>query len=78
MTHIVFKLPNGAGGAAAQYCAYKLTTQIKTWAEQHNIQVKHYNGAAYRLCFEFGRTSDYTLFALSWSGKEYELVESNI
>jgi len=64
--HIEFTLPNGAGGIAAGYRAMHLTRQIQAWATLHNVEVKKYNSQAYRLCFEFGRLADYTLFALCW------------
>lgn len=76
--HIEFILPSGAGGLAAGYRSHRLRTQIKAWAAEHNIQVTHFNGQAYRLCFEFAKQSDYTLFALSWnkasSWDDYVLV----
>lgn len=65
--HIEFKLPTGAGGAAAQHRAYTLSKQIKDWANQHNTHVDYNTGPAYRLCFTFAREQDYTLFALSWT-----------
>lgn len=64
--HIEFRLPSGAGGAAAQHNAYRLKRDITAWANNHNTTVKSYNGPAYRLCFEFANERDYTLFALSW------------
>ena len=64
--HIEFTLPRGAGGQAAGFYAMNIRKQITAWAEQHNVQVKSYCGASYRLCFEFGRPVDYTLFALHW------------
>lgn len=77
--HIEFTLPNGAGGMAAAYRAHRLSTQINEWAKLHNIQVKKYNAPAYRLCFEFAKNSDYTLFALSWeintSWDDYKLIQ---
>ena len=77
--HIEFTLPNGAGGMAAAYRAHRLTTQVNEWAKLHNIQVKKYNAPTYRLCFEFGKASDYTLFALAWtvnsSWDAYTLVD---
>jgi len=80
--HIEFILPSGAGGLAAGYRSHRLRTQIKTWADEHNIQVKSFNGAAYRLCFEFTKPSDYTLFALCWqvnsSFDKFVLVDDSI
>lgn len=77
--HIEFKLPTGAGGAAAQHNAYRLKRDVTAWAEHHNTTVTSYNGLAYRLCFEFANPRDYTLFALSWEVNsmwdQYMLVE---
>ena len=81
MTCIVFNLPTGAGGVAAQHRAHKLITLVNAWASQHNVCVKRVH-KGYRLCFEFERASDYTLFALSWTADSpwdrFELVESSI
>ena len=65
--HIEFKLPTGAGGMAALHWSNRLKQRIVQWAAERNITVEYYNGTAYRLCFEFEKPSDYTLFALSWT-----------
>lgn len=63
--HLEFTLPRGAGGMAAGYRNANLKKRIQAWADQHNIIVVNYTNG-YRCCFEFGKNSDYTLFALSW------------
>lgn len=64
--HIEFKLPTGAGGHAAGHYSAMLRRKVSKWADEHNITVINYV-SGYRICFEFGRESDYTLFALSWT-----------
>ena len=63
--HIEFKLPSGAGGMAAGYKSMDLRKRVGAWAAQYNVTVKNHT-QGYRICFEFARDSDYTLFALSW------------
>lgn len=76
--HIEFKLPTGAGGMAAGHFSAMLRKRINQWADDHNTSVTNYVGG-YRICFEFARPSDYTLFALTWTPQNqwqrYELVK---
>lgn len=66
--HLEFRLPSGAGGMAAGYKGMSLRKQISAWAAKYNVTVKNWTNG-YRICFEFERDSDYTLFALSWQPK---------
>lgn len=65
--HIEFNLPTGAGGMAALHWSNKLKQRIVQWAAERDIIVEYYSGTAYRLCFEFEKDCDYTLFALCWT-----------
>lgn len=66
--HIEFKLPTGAGGHAAGHFSQSLRKKVNAWALQHNVTVINYV-SGYRICFEFARESDYTLFLLCWESK---------
>ena len=76
--HLEFRLPSGAGGMAAGYRNQNLRKRVGNWAAEHNVKLINYTNG-YRCCFEFGKPSDYTLFALSWQVKsvwdEYTIVD---
>lgn len=63
---------------AAGHFSAQLRKRVNSWAELHGVTVINYV-SGYRICFEFARDCDYTLFALCWQAKnswqQYELVE---
>lgn len=64
--YIEFRLPMGAGGAAAGTALAQINVDIDNWVRLHNIQ-KHktkIHKYTYRLCL-YG-DKDYTHFALTW------------
>lgn len=71
---IEFGLPTGAGGMAAAYSQGKITTALKQWKEQYQVQIiVSTNRHDYRhwLTVEFAREEDLTLFALTWTLKTF-------
>jgi len=64
--YIEFRLPTGAGGAAAGHAAWMIKKNIAAWAEKYAIKyrVKSVNYTL-RLCLESEK--DYSFFQLSWS-----------
>ena len=73
MKEIEFTLPRGAGGQAAQHCAYHITREVNELAERLKLQPKR-TIRNYKLIYTFEQDSDLTLFALCWQGRSYRVV----
>jgi hypothetical protein len=73
--YIEFRLPFGAGGAAAGTALTHINIDIDSWVKKHNIQYHKtkLHKYTYRLCLRSDQ--DYTQFALTWD-PEY-LVSRN-
>lgn len=67
--YIEFRLPSGAGGAAAGTALSHIRIDIDTWVTKFDIQ--HHRTKlhkyTYRLCLQSDQ--DYTQFALTWNPK---------
>lgn len=64
--YVEFRLPMGAGGAAAGTALAQINIDIDNWVRQHSIK-KHktkIHKYTYRLCLSCDK--DYTHFALTW------------
>ena len=70
MKQIEFTLPRGAGGIAAQHCAYQITREVNELAERLKLSPKR-SIRDYRLVLTFDCDKDLTLFALTWQGRSY-------
>ena len=64
--YIEFRLPMGAGGAAAHVALNQINIDIDNWARNNNIQTykTKIHKYTYRLCLRSDK--DYTHFALTW------------
>lgn len=64
--YIEFRLPNGAGGAAAGTALAQINIDINNWVRLHNIKnhKTKIHKYTYRLCLNSNQ--DYTHFALTW------------
>ena len=64
--YIEFRLPMGAGGAAAGTALAQINVDIDNWIRNNNIQTykTKIHKYTYRLCL--GSDRDYTHFALTW------------
>lgn len=67
--YIEFRLPSGAGGAAAGTALTHINIDIDTWVRKHEIawHKTKLNKYKYRLCLSGDK--EYTLFALTWDPK---------
>jgi hypothetical protein len=65
--YIEFRLPSGAGGAAAGTALAHINIDIDSWIRKHNIQYHKtkLHKYTYRLCLN--SEQDYTQFALTWN-----------
>lgn len=65
--YIEFRLPMGAGGAAAGTALTQINIDIDEWVRQNNIKYWKckLHKYTYRLCLVSDR--DYTHFALTWN-----------
>ena len=65
--YIEFRLPSGAGGAAAGIALTHIKIDVDDWVRKHNI--KNYRTKlhkyTYRLCLENDKA--YAYFALTWN-----------
>lgn len=64
--YIEFRLPMGAGGAAAGTALAQINIDIDNWVRNNNIQIykTKIHKYTYRLCLTGDK--DYTHFALTW------------
>ncbi len=64
--YIEFRLPSGAGAAAAGTALSRINVDIDRWVTKHNIEYykTKIHKYTYRLCLKGDR--DYTQFALTW------------
>jgi hypothetical protein len=63
--YIEFRLPSGAGGAAAVHALALIRKDIEAWAKKHNVEYRtKVHKYTYRLCLTSDK--DYTQFALTW------------
>jgi hypothetical protein len=67
--YIEFRLPSGAGGAAAGTALSHIRIDIDTWVKKHSVQYHRtkLHKYTYRLCLQSDQ--DYTQFALTWNPK---------
>lgn len=65
--YIEFRLPSGAGGAAAGYALTHINIDINDWVSKFNIEnhKTKLHKYTYRLCLATDK--DYTQFALTWN-----------
>lgn len=67
--YIEFRLPLGAGGAAAGIALAQINIDIDTWVRKHNIQ--HYKTKIHKHTYRLSLSGDkdYTYFAMTWNPK---------
>lgn len=52
----------------------KLSREIDEWASSHNVIIFNKIENFYDVTVVFAEKTDYTLFALTWNGGEYEFL----
>lgn len=69
--YIEFRLPSGAGGAAAGHYSMMIKKYIEDWASKYSVKYKiKIIKYTLRLCFE--SEENYSFFQLSWNpGNSY-------
>jgi hypothetical protein len=68
--YIEFRLPSGAGGAAAGHAAYLIKKEVAEWAEKHQVPYRT-KAHKYTLRVILESEQAYTHFQLSWDSKSY-------
>ena len=73
--YIEFRLPTGGGGGGAQHTNWLIIQKLDEWADQYNIKYTKKN-IKYTLRVTFEDASAYSLFAMTWKGAEFRLIET--
>ena len=73
--YIEFRLPTGGGGGGAQHTNWLIIQKLDEWADQYNIKYTKKN-IKYTLRVTFEDVSAYSLFAMTWKGAEFRLIET--
>ena len=73
--YIEFRLPTGGGGGGAQYTNWAIIQKLAKWAEKYNVKYTKKN-IKYSLRVTFDDESAYSLFAMTWTGPEFRLIET--
>lgn len=66
-----FRLPTGAGGAAANMASGLIRRELTQWAEQYKITNYQVILKQYNLYVTFTDESHYTVFMLTWEPSSY-------
>lgn len=81
--YILFELPQGAGGEAANYVHYQLRQNLQQWSEQYQIQYRS-KTEKMQVKVTFDQDKFYDFFALTWQPRaesmlnyltDYRLIE---
>lgn len=70
--YIEFRLPTGGG---IQHANWSILQLLSEWAEQYGAKYTRKN-IKYTLRVTFDDENMYSLFALTWKGPEYRLIET--
>lgn len=70
--YIEFRLPTGGG---IQYTNLSILQMLSEWAKQYGVAYTRKN-IKYTLRVTFDDENMYSLFALTWTGPEYRLIET--
>ncbi len=66
--YILFQLPTGAGGSAAQYTNYLLAKNLAAWSDCYSIAYTKKNHK-YTVRVTFDNEETYSFFAMTWNPK---------
>lgn len=67
--YLEFRLPSGAGGAAAGFALQMLRQKLQKWSKQHNISyTSKVHKYTYRISFD--DDAHYTFFMSSWNNED--------
>jgi len=67
LMYIEFRLPMGAGGAAAGAALAQIRKDLDTWATRYQIAAYRTKIHKYTYRLSFDNNKDYTQFALTWN-----------
>ena len=80
--HIKFRLPSGAGGAAAGTAVMIIKKRLELWGQKYNMPYEtEIDG--YALIVKLPADQDYTFFKLSWESggfygtMKFDIIDSN-
>lgn len=67
--YIEFRLPSGAGGAAAGAALAQIRKDLETWVTKYTVQ--HYKTKIHKYTYRLSLANDkaYTHFAMTWNPK---------